>query len=142
MVLLRDILSAPLFSNFRIVSGFNGINTPVTQVGFFEWESGADIERNFEKGEFIITTLTAMKDDPSRAEMCLRTLIRHQVSAIAIKDIYYKEISAQLKEFSNTWNVPILFFSDTFIDNIIFYIKLSGLIIKTILVLLQKEPLI
>ena len=123
MVLLRDILSAPLFSNFRIVSGFNGINTPVTQVGFFEWESGADIERNFEKGEFIITTLTAMKDDPSRAEMCLRTLIRHQVSAIAIKDIYYKEISAQLKEFSNTWNVPILFFSDTFIDNIIFHIK-------------------
>lgn len=123
MVLLRDILSAPLFSRFRIVSGYNGINTPVTQVGFFEWESGADIEKNFEKGEFIITTLAMAKDAPAHAETCLRTLIRHQVSAIAIKDVYYKEISAQLREFSDTWNVPILFFSDTFIDDIIFYIK-------------------
>lgn len=123
VVLLRDILSAPLFSNFRIISGYNGINTPVTQVGFFEWESGTDIEKNFAKGEFIITTLAAAKDDPSRAETCLRMLIRHQVSAIAIKDVYYKDISAQLKEFSDTWNVPILFFSDTFIDDVIFYIK-------------------
>ncbi len=123
MVLLRDILSAPLFSAFRIVSGYNGINTPITQVGFFEWESGADIERNFEKGEFVITTLAAAKDDPGRAETCLRTLIRHQVAAIAIKDVYYKEVSAQLREFSDTWNVPILFFSDTYIDDIIFHIK-------------------
>ena len=65
MVLLRDILSAPLFSGFRIVSGYNGINTPVTQAGFLEWESGADIEKNFEKGEFVITTLAAAKDDPA-----------------------------------------------------------------------------
>lgn len=53
MVLLRDILSAPLFSNFRIVSGFNGINTPVTQVGFFEWESGADIEKTLRKASLL-----------------------------------------------------------------------------------------
>lgn len=123
MVLLRDILSAPLFSGFRIVSGYNGINTPVTQAGFLEWESGADIEKNFEKGEFVITTLAAAKDDPGRAETCLRMLIRHQVAAIAIKDIYYKDISTQLREFSDTWNVPILFFSDTFIDDVLFYIK-------------------
>ena len=123
MVLLRDILSAPLFSGFRIVSGYNGINTPVTQAGFLEWESGSDIEKNFEKGEFVITTLAAAKDDPGRAETCLRMLIRHQVAAIAIKDVYYKDNSAQLKEFSDTWNVPILFFSDTFIDDVLFYIK-------------------
>lgn len=123
MVLLRDILSAPLFSGFRIVSGYNGINTPVTQAGFLEWESGADIEKNFEKGEFVITTLAAAKDDPGRAETCLRMLIRHQVAAIAIKDVYYKDISTQLREFSDTWNVPILFFSDTFIDDVLFYIK-------------------
>ena len=123
MVLLRDILSAPLFSGFRIVSGYNGINTPVTQAGFLEWESGADIEKNFEKGEFVITTLAAAKDDPGHAETCLRMLIRHQVAAIAIKDVYYKDISTQLREFSDTWNVPILFFSDTFVDDVLFYIK-------------------
>lgn len=123
MILVRDILSAPLFSGFRMVSGFNGINTPVTQVGFFEWESGADVERNFQKGEFVVTTLSSMKDDPAYAETCLRTLIRHQVSAIAIKDIYFKEVSDFLREFSDTWNVPILFFSDTFIDDILYYIR-------------------
>lgn len=123
MIFVRDILSAPMFAGFRMVSGFNGINTPVTQVGFFEWESGEDVERNFQKGEFVVTTLSSMKDDPAYAETCLRTLIRHQVAAIAIKDIYFKEISPFLREFSDTWNVPILFFSDTYIDDVIYYIK-------------------
>ena len=72
MVLLRDILSAPLFSAFRIVSGYNGINTPITQVGFFEWESGADIEKNFEKGEFIITSPRRRTIPAGRKPACAR----------------------------------------------------------------------
>lgn len=122
MILVRDILSAPLFSNFRIVSGYNGLNTPVRTTGFWEWESPADTRKNFSKGAFIVTTLAAVKDDPGEAESCLRDLIRNQAAAIAIKDVYYKEVSEQLRAFSDEWNVPILFFSDTYIDYIIFYI--------------------
>ena len=123
MILVRDILSAPMFSEFRIVSGYNGINTPVKDTGFWEWESGEDLQKSFSKGSFVATTLASVRDDPARAELCLRELIRNQVAAIAIKDVYYKEIPDRLREFSDTWNVPILFFSDTYIDDIIFYIR-------------------
>ncbi len=123
MILVRDILSAPMFSEFRIVSGYNGINTPVRDTGFWEWESGEDLQKSFSKGSFVVTTLASVRDDPARAELCLRELIRNQVAAVAIKDVYYKEIPDRLREFSDTWNVPILFFSDTYIDDIIFYIR-------------------
>ncbi|WP_206458244.1 PucR family transcriptional regulator [Anaerovorax sp. IOR16] len=123
MVLLRDILAIPEFSNFRVVSGFNGINEPVTSTGFFEWESGSDITKNFAKGEFVVTTLAVVKDKPESAKSCIKTLIRNKVTAIVIKDIYFSDVSDDIKECSNEHNVPIIFFSDLFVDDVLFVIK-------------------
>lgn len=123
MILLRDILSHPLFSAFRIVSGTNGMNTPVTQAGFFDWESDEEIGKYFAKGEFVVTTLAATRNDPGRAEESLRLLIRSQVAAIAIKEVYFHEISEGLRAMSEEWNVPILFFEDTYVDDVLYQVK-------------------
>ena len=129
MIRVQDILASPMFAGFRMVSGYNGISNAVSQAGFLDWETGSDLKKNFAKGEFVVTTLAVSKDDPAYAESCLRVLIQHQVSAIAIKDIYFHEISDALRKYSDERNVPILFFSDTYIDDILFYIKSA--ILKT-----------
>lgn len=105
------------------MSGQSGLYNTVTGTGIFEWESPADVENTFAKGEFVVTTLSQAKNDSLFAEDCLRMLIAKGVSAIAIKTIYFKEFSEELELFSDLHKVPIFLFSGTFFDDVIFTVK-------------------
>ena len=123
MVILSDILSKPVFSNVRIVSGHNGIGRAVAHAGFLDWESGKEIRESFSKDEFVVTTLAVLKDNPQKAEQLLMELIVNGAAAIAIKDVYFHTLSERLLKFSDERNVPIMFFSDTYIDDMLYEIK-------------------
>ena len=123
MPTVANLLSKSLFKNFRLVSGRNGLNNNVTSAGFFEWEQGFQITKYFDKGEFVVTTISSLKDDINAIEKSLKLLINNNVSAIAIKDIYYDDISDNLKNYSDIHGVPILFFTDTYIDEILYAVK-------------------
>lgn len=123
MLLVKNLLLYPIFRDFQLVSGHKGLTNEVTGTAIFEWESPEDVDKTFEEGEFVMTTLLKAKDDPEYAEKCLEILILKRVSAIAIKKVYFNEISESLKSFSNHHNVPIFFFSDIYFDDIIFTIK-------------------
>lgn len=123
MIRVSDVTSHPDFSKFRLVSGIGGLQNIISGTGIFEWETYDDVYATFRKGEFIITTLSNVKNDVEKAEECLRMLITRKVSAIAVKDIYFKNFSENLMEFSNANNVPIFIFSDTFMDDIIYVVR-------------------
>lgn len=123
MLSILNILSFPIFKNFTIISGHKSLNMPVTRTAIFEWESLDDIALSFKKGDFVITSLVTAKDDPVYMEECLKTLIGLQVSCIAIKDIYIKEIPDHICRLSSMKHVPIIIFSGTYYDDIIFAIK-------------------
>lgn len=123
MLTVMELLSFPLFRNFKLVSGYAGLYNKVSGTGIFEWESSCEIEKNFERGEFIVTTLSLSRSDASLAENSIRMLIDKKVSAIAVKDVYYHEISEELKVYSDDRRVPVFFFSEIFFDDIIFTIK-------------------
>jgi hypothetical protein len=123
MLTVMELLSFPLFRNFRLVSGRSGLYNQVKGTGILEWESSSDVERNFGEGEFVVTTLSMSRSDASLAETSIRTLIDKKVSAVAVKDVYYHEISDELKAYSDARHVPVFFFSETFFDDIIYTIK-------------------
>ncbi|MBR0598032.1 PucR family transcriptional regulator [Sinanaerobacter chloroacetimidivorans] len=123
MLTVISLLSHPLFEKFQLVAGRSGLYNKVSGTGIFEWESSVEIDKNFEPGEFVVTTLSQAKNDPALAEHCIKLLIRKKVSAIAIKTVYYQEISDDVKAYSDTHRVPVFLFSDTFFDDIIFTIK-------------------
>lgn len=123
MVTVMELLSFPLFRDFRLVSGYGGLYNPVSGTGIFEWESSYEVETNFKRGEFVVTTLSLARSDAEQAESSLRMLIDKRVSAIAVKDIYFHEISEELKAYSDARQVPVFFFSETFFDDIIYTIK-------------------
>ncbi len=123
MPTVANILSKPLFEDFRLVSGKNGLNNKVTSAGFLDWEQDTQITKSFDKGEFVLTTLASFKDDQAAVNKSLKLLINNQVSAIAIKDIYYKDLPDEIKDYSNDHGIPIMFFTDTYIDEILYVIK-------------------
>ena len=101
MPTVANLLSKPMFKDFRIVSGRNGLNNKVTSAGFLEWEQDTQITKSFDKGEFVLTTLASIKDDESAIGRSLKLLINNRVSAIAIKDIYFKDLPDDIKSYSN-----------------------------------------
>ncbi len=123
MLTVMELLSFPLFRGFKLVSGYGGLYNQVSGTGIFDWESSYEVERNFEPGEFIVTTLSLARSDTALAESSIRMLIDKNVSAIAVKDIYFHDISEDLKVYSDSHQVPVFFFSDTFFDDIIYMIK-------------------
>ena len=123
MPTVANLLSKPMFSDFRIVSGKSGLNNKVTSAGFLEWEQDNQITKSFAKGEFVLTTLTSIKDDPAAIDRSLKLLINNKVSAIAIKDIHYKDLPDDIKAYSNEHGVPIMFFTDIYVDEILYVIK-------------------
>ena len=123
MLTVMELISFPLFHNFRLVSGYGGLYNQVKGTGILEWESSSDVERNFGEGEFVVTTLSMSRSDAALAEASIRMLIDKKVSAVAIKDVYYHEISDELKAYSDTHQIPVFFFSETFFDDIIYTIK-------------------
>ena len=123
MITVFDIVTSPNFENFQIISGEKGIQNPVSGTGIFDWESKADIAKTFRKGEFVITTLSIAKDDFDYANDCIKTLILHGVSAICIKEVFFRNLSDDTIQKSDILGVPIFFFSDTFVDDIVYDVR-------------------
>ena len=123
MPTVANLLSKPMFKDFRMVSGKSGLNNKVTSAGFLEWEQDTQITKSFDKGEFVLTTLASIKDDSVAIDRSLKLLINNHVSAIAIKDIYFTDLPDAIKDYSNEHGVPIMFFTDIYIDEILYAIK-------------------
>ena len=98
MPTVANLLSKPMFKDFRMVSGKSGLNNKVTSAGFLEWEQDTQITKSFDKGEFVLTTLASIKNDAVAIDRSLKLLINNHVSAIAIKDIYFTDLPDDLLE--------------------------------------------
>lgn len=123
MVTVFDIVTSPNFEKFQIISGEKGIQNPVSGTGIFDWESKEDIAKTFRKGEFVITTLSIAKDDFDYANDCIKILILHGVSAICIKEVFFRNLSEDTIQKSNILGIPIFFFSDTYVDDIVYDVR-------------------
>jgi PucR family transcriptional regulator, proline-responsive transcriptional activator len=123
MITVFDIVTSPNFEHFQIISGEKGIQNPVSGTGIFDWESKSDIAKTFRKGEFVITTLSIAKDDFEYANDCIKTLILHGVSAICIKEVFFRNLSEDTIQKSDILGVPIFFFSDTYVDDIVYDVR-------------------
>jgi len=123
LITVKDVLARPLFKKFRLVSGQRGLSNHVASAGFWEWETGAEIEFSFPKNEFVVTTLTAAKDDLLMLEESLTRLIHCKVAAIAIKNVHFKELPGVIYELSDQYNIPILTFENLYVDEVLFDLK-------------------
>lgn len=123
MLTVSDLMNNKAFSEATIAAGKNGLSNFVLSTGFLEWETPAEITRYFPPGELVITTLAAAKADRKKAENYIKTLIYNNASAIFIKDVYFNEISDELKELADKKCVPVFFFHNVYIDDMIYEVR-------------------
>ena len=124
-MILSEILSLHVFNNFKSLNSLKGLSNQVTGTAIFDWENREDVERTFNEGEFVLTTLTRLKDDNYSDSVLdsLYSVFDQKVSAFAIKKTFEFNLPEELIDYATKKNIPIFVFETTYIDDIIYVIK-------------------
>lgn len=129
MLDVATLLQLDLFSNFTLCAGALGLGHNISNVVVLDHEGLWDNFSDFHEGDFVLTNLFYAKDDPERIYTSFSQLMQIGVSAIAIKSIFYKELPEKVLALANRKNVPVFFFQDIYIEDVIlcitYYIRSS-----------------
>lgn len=123
MIRVRDVVSKPMFSGFRLISDESGLDNVVSGTGIFDWETPEILHSTFDTGEFVLTILDKIEEGRSEYTECIRILIELKVAAIAFKAVNVREIPKEIVDYANLFSIPLFVFSDTYFDDIIFTVK-------------------
>lgn len=119
MLDVATLLQLDLFSNFTLCAGALGLVHNISNVVVLDHEGLLDNFSDFHEGDFVLTNLFYAKDDPERIYTSFCQLMQIGVSAIAIKSIFYKELPEKVLALANRKNVPVFFFQDIYIEDVI-----------------------
>ncbi len=96
---------------FRIVAGFGGIDGTIDAVGILEHEIVSGVKQSFFKGDFVLTSLYPIKDEPDKLIDLVEDLIDVGAAGLAVKNIYFKEIPDEVKTYADGKDFPIFIYS-------------------------------
>lgn len=106
MLKLREILSMPVFRDFRVVAGAGGIDREVGTVSVMD---APDIYKWMKGGEFLITTGYAVKDRPEYIRSLIINLDKGGAAALGVKfDRFIHEFPADALEAADELDFPIV----------------------------------
>lgn len=127
---LRDLLDLNIMKNFKLIAGEGGLDRPISGIGVevldFEFVQGVGLHRDrmFEGESLAISSLLFAKDDPSQILDAVMRLYELNVSGLAYKKVFIKELPEEVINFANTNNFPILEFGgDEFFEEVIMQIR-------------------
>lgn len=123
MIHISTLFHFDFFKNFKLVAGEKGLHKNISNVVILEYESIENDFSGFHEGDFVLTSLFFAKDNPKLVLSSLQKLTKIGISGIAIKTIYYDQISNELKSLANTMNVPIFLFNSVYMEDIIIAIN-------------------
>lgn len=115
-ITVLDAMKLNSLKNFRLVAGQWGLNRSIERVGILDYEYVKNIKGQFVQGEFILSSFLFAKDDVSLLDMAIRSLIEDNVACLAIKNIYYDELPAEVIDYADKKGFPIFIF-----DNSVFF---------------------
>lgn len=118
-ITVNEILKLEIFKNFKIVAGAKGLTNEVMKIGILDYETDELIEKNFNKGDFAITTLVVIKDDINELYELVQRMISVGVCGLGIKNIYFNEIPRNVIELAENNAFPIMIYSEAFFEDIV-----------------------
>ena len=128
---VKDILELPSGQKMQLLAGGKGLNRPVVSVEIADYEFAPDVEfapgieldlqNAMDPASFIITSFLFAKDDPSVILSTVKTMQEMGMAALAFKKIIYEELPAEVLEYAEKNDFPILAFGrDVWFENIVF----------------------
>lgn len=98
------------FKNFKLISGFDGLNNLIEKVGILDWEFFSNMKGQFIRGEFVLSSLLFAKDNSEYILEAVKNLIEDRACGLAVKNIYYNELPSEVIEYANSKSFPIFIF--------------------------------
>lgn len=114
-ITILEAMKLDVFRNFRLIAGHRGLEKKIEKVGILDYEYDIKTKEplnkeQFEKGQFVISSLLFAKDDTSLIFDAVQCLINDDVSSLAIKNIYYNDLPSEVIELANENSFPIFIF--------------------------------
>jgi len=116
---IGEALDLEILDGFKVLAGKKGLSNPILNVAVWDYETGDLIEENFRRGDFVLSTLVAIKDNIGALHENFQLLIDVGISALAIKPIYVDEIPEDVIKLAEKNNIPLMIFIETFTEDII-----------------------
>lgn len=116
---LEEALKLEVNKRLRLVTDIKDFSRNVKKVGILDHEVGETIINDFEKGEFVLSTLLIIKDKPEQMLGFVKALIQAETACFALKTIYFKEFPQEVIDYANEHDFPLFLFDVTFFEDII-----------------------
>lgn len=111
-ITVREAMELNQFSNIEMLAGASGIDNLIERIGILDYEIVEGIKGAFFKGDFVLTTFTAARNNEDLLKASIEELIECNVSALAIKNIYFKALPQSIIEMADKNKLPIFMFDD------------------------------
>lgn len=119
MIKIRELLKIDLFKEMTLLGKNICYDNEIDSIGILDYEAVENKFSLFRKGDIVLTTLMFARDKPELAEEALIKLMRQRVSAIAIKDIYYDDVSENVQIYADKYHIQLMVFNDLSFEDII-----------------------
>lgn len=119
MIQVKELLKMPLFQNFKLIAGENGLDQQLSNVVILEYESVNNAYHVFNKGDFILTSLFFAVNDHDAIVPALKNVINRNIAGIAIKTVFFDDIPMEIKKYAYEKKISIFTFNDVYMEDLI-----------------------
>lgn len=119
LIQVKELLNMPLFQNFKLIAGENGLNKQLNNVVILEYESVKNSYHVFNQGDFLLTSLFFAVNDYDAIIPALKNVIDRNISGIAIKTVFFDDVPIEIKDYAYEKRIPIFTFNDVFMEDLI-----------------------
>lgn len=116
---IGEALELEILDGFKVLAGKKGFSNPILNVAVWDYETGDLIDENFRRGDFVLSTLVAIKDNIGALYENFQRLADVGISALAIKPIYIDVIPEEVVKLAEKKNITLMVFEETFTEDII-----------------------
>lgn len=109
-VLFQELISLPPFESIQLLTGTSGLSNPVSGIGILDYEYAENMENQFRPGDLVISSFLFAKGREDLLFSSVRKLLQEGVSALGIKNIYFKSLSPEILSFARSRGFPIFLF--------------------------------
>lgn len=114
-IAVYDILQLSIFSKFNLIAGNQGLTRNVSAVNVLDYEfdlakKAGHRRCHFDRDSFVVSSMLFAKDDPGEIVNAVRYLIEDHASGLAIKNIYYQDLSREVTDLADRMGFPIFIF--------------------------------
>lgn len=124
---VKDAVNLEHTRDFVLLTGKADLERRVDALGIIEHEMKEDVFSTFRKGDFVITNFYSIKDKPEEIFEIVKALIEINVSALAVKKLYFDEIDEKTIKYADENKFPIFIYDKSILSEEIIFDILKAL---------------